>query len=192
MCFRCFVDAWKNHCSTRHKTLLFSGRNGAQPNLRDVFAAEEYPLDLARKPSFDITADGTQIISTTATTGTSSSANNGYSITTPSPCPTTESADWQIVSTDKSYTPTEDDVGCVLRIEVRAVAVNGGQVLAGPLTILTDPILAAPRCAPKRQLITLSQGQSSSMSSTAGTRFRVISYNILAEIYATKQVCFLI
>ena len=73
----------------------------------------------------------------------------------------------------------------MLKAEVQAIATNDGRVLAGPMISYTDPVLAAPRGPPKRHLVTTPLP---STTSSAGTRFRVVSYNILAELYATKQV----
>ena len=58
--------------------------------------------------------------------------------------------DWQLVCRDKEYTPTADDVGSRLRVEVRAVAVADGEVLAGPVSIYTDSVLQSPSAPPKR------------------------------------------
>ncbi|CAM6031273.1 unnamed protein product, partial [Sphagnum compactum] len=94
-----------------------------------------------------------------------------------------DSKEWLPVSYDKAYAPTGEDVGCLLRIEVKAVALADGTVLAGPIVLVTEPVLCAPRAPPKRPLVTIAGS-----TSGGGTRFRVVSYNILAELYATKQV----
>ncbi len=91
--------------------------------------------------------------------------------------------EWVTVCYDKSYTPTAEDVGCILRIEVKSVAISDGTVLAGPVVVITEPVLSAPRAPPKRPLLTVAGS-----TSGGGARFRVLSYNILAELYATKQV----
>ena len=95
----------------------------------------------------------------------------------------TEQHQWPEICTETSYEPATDDVGCVLRIEVRAISVVGGGILSGPVVIFTEPVLSAPRAPPKRQLLAIP-----GPTSGGGVRFRVISYNILAEVYATKQV----
>ena len=91
--------------------------------------------------------------------------------------------EWPIVCTDKSYTHTREDVGCILRIEVRAISTTDNSLLAGPIDIVTEPVLLSPRPPPKRALTT-----TSGSTAGGGARFRVISYNILADLYATKQV----
>jgi hypothetical protein len=59
-------------------------------------------------------------------------------------------SNWVKVSQDKTYTPTSDDIGCRLRIEVRAVALEDGEVLAGPIATFTEAVLQAPHAPPKR------------------------------------------
>jgi hypothetical protein len=99
----------------------------------------------------------------------------------------TVASEWVVVSDGKSYTPAATDVGCRLRIEVSAVSLVSADksLLAGPIAVYTEPVLAAPVRPPKRGL----QMIPGANSGIAGAmRFRVVSYNILAEQYATKQV----
>jgi hypothetical protein len=93
-------------------------------------------------------------------------------------------ASWTLLTTDKSYTPTQEDIGCVMKVEVSALSISDNQILAGPIVAFTEPVLSAPKGPPKRHLVTLPAPSAGS----TGARFRVISYNILAELYATKQV----
>jgi hypothetical protein len=99
---------------------------------------------------------------------------------------------------EKSYIPTSLDVGRVLRIECRAMSPDGvvlsGLLLSqslivspllGPVVVYTESVLAAPRLPPRRALQAVPGAASSSQSQF---RFRLVSYNILAEIYATKHV----
>lgn len=99
----------------------------------------------------------------------------------------TSSDEWVTVSTEKEFIPVSDDVGCRLRIEVSALSVADNSVLAGPIVVITDPVLAAPSPPPKRRLLAI-PGAVAGIA--ASVRFRIISYNILAELYATKQVLF--
>lgn len=95
-----------------------------------------------------------------------------------------DSNDWVTICHEKLYIPTQDDIGCLLRVEVKALAISDGTVLAGPVVVVTEPVLSAPHAPPKRPLMTIAGS-----TSGGGARFRVLSYNILAELYATKQVC---
>lgn len=89
---------------------------------------------------------------------------------------------WVQIHNDRNYTPTAEDVGRCLRIECQALAING-DVISGPKVIFTEPVLAAPGPPPSRSIVPV-QGAS---ASSGGVRFRIVSYNILAEVYATKQ-----
>ena len=94
---------------------------------------------------------------------------------------------WEHVCSDQNYVPTEDDVGCVLQISVTALRQDDNSVIYGPVIIYTEPVLAAPRLSSKRQMVPV-QLQPGQQAVSPGTiKFRVLSYNILAELYATKQ-----
>lgn len=96
-----------------------------------------------------------------------------------------ESGDWTIISQDKAYSPSVADIGCRLRIEVSAITLKGRHLLAGPVAAHTAPVLLSPNAPPKRKLLTI-PGSVTGLASAP--RFRLISYNILAEQYATRQV----
>lgn len=95
--------------------------------------------------------------------------------------------EWVLLSESGEYAPTADDIGCAIRLEVTAFgygnSVDPTQHILATTVRVTDPVLAAPLPAPQRPLVSLPVS-----STSAGTRCRIVSYNILAEIYATKQV----
>lgn len=95
------------------------------------------------------------------------------------------SSEWVEVCKEKTYTPSAEDVGCRLCIEITANFVQDNTLAAGPVVTYTEPVLMAPTGPLKRSLATIA-GSGSGLS--GAVRFRLISYNILAEIYATKQV----
>lgn len=94
--------------------------------------------------------------------------------------------EWCIIHKEKTYTPVFEDVGCRLRIQVTALSQADNSILAGPIDLFTEPVLSAP-VAPHKKRLTALSGAAAGVAPTA-PRFRVVSYNILAEIYATKQV----
>jgi hypothetical protein len=95
------------------------------------------------------------------------------------------SSEWAMVSSEKTFVPGSEDVGCRLKIEVSAFSTDTNALLAGPVTVYTEPVLSAPSPPPKRRLLAIS-GAVAGLS--GALRFRLISYNILAEQFATKQV----
>jgi CCR4-NOT transcription complex subunit 6 len=96
--------------------------------------------------------------------------------------------EWTMVSQERVYTPKTEDIGTRLRLDVYAVSNADNTVLTGPTTLFTEPVLSAPTKPPKRALQTI-PGSGSGIS--GAVRFRIVSYNILAELYATKQVSLL-
>mmetsp|Transcript_2444 Transcript_2444/g.3467 ORF Transcript_2444/g.3467 Transcript_2444/m.3467 type:complete len:622 (+) Transcript_2444:235-2100(+) len=81
------------------------------------------------------------------------------------------------------YTPTKTDVGHCLRLECRAFSTATDKMLCPPRIITTEPVLSAPPIPPKRALVAVKGA-----GGGGGLRFRVVTYNILAEIYATQQM----
>lgn len=94
-------------------------------------------------------------------------------------------AEWVKVAESKTYTPVAEDVGSRLRIEVTALSTSDNSIMAGPVAVFTEPVLSQPGRPPKRSLQTI---PGSGTGIAGAVRFRVVSYNILAELYATKQV----
>jgi CCR4-NOT transcription complex subunit 6 len=88
--------------------------------------------------------------------------------------------DWIEVSRDQIYLPGPDDVGKKLKIEAAAYSLETGELLMSRV-VKTDVILGRAPDPLKRNLVTSKSGGGS------GPRFRVVTYNVLAEIYATQQ-----
>jgi hypothetical protein len=96
--------------------------------------------------------------------------------------------EWVQICTERTHIPTAEDVGRRFRIDVWVFSSSDNSLLAGPTTLFTEPVLSAPSKPPKRALQTI-PGSGSGIS--GAIRFRIVSYNVLAEQYATKQVSFL-
>jgi CCR4-NOT transcription complex subunit 6 len=98
---------------------------------------------------------------------------------------------WYEVGRGKVYTPTIDDVGHVLKFECVAVEVNSGMAVAPPSTVLTSRVIPAPSPTPRR-LISVSSVDVSSIEienrTTAAGTFTVLSYNVLADLYAKSDL----
>lgn len=90
--------------------------------------------------------------------------------------------DWIEISRDQVYVPGPDDVGRRLKIEAAAYSLDTGELLMSRV-VKTDVVLGRAPDPPKRSLVT-AKGIS---GSAGGPRFRLVTYNVLAEIYATQQ-----
>jgi CCR4-NOT transcription complex subunit 6 len=89
--------------------------------------------------------------------------------------------DWMEVSRDQFYIPGPDDVGRKLKLEATAYSNDTGEMLMARV-VKTDVVLARAPDPSKRSLVT-AKGIS---GSAGGARFRIATYNVLAEIYATQ------
>lgn len=89
--------------------------------------------------------------------------------------------EWIEISRDQVYMPTQEDLGRKLKIEAAAYHSDTGELLMHRV-VKTDLVLARAPDPTKRNLVTTKVG-----GSGGGARFRIVTYNVLAEIYATQQ-----
>ncbi|RLN55189.1 hypothetical protein BBP00_00008614 [Phytophthora kernoviae] len=100
-------------------------------------------------------------------------------------CPLPKESWLKIQKENRSYTPTAEDVGHVIRVECKATKRVGGGVLTK--TADTGIVLPFPPMPPKRQMLAnVNEERLTPRLRQIGV-FRVLTYNILAEIYATRQ-----
>jgi hypothetical protein len=112
---------------------------------------------------------------------------------------------WSEMSAARVYTPTTDDVGRALRFEVTPVipasasAATAGAASAAanasspsevqlgtPMFFETQPTLSAPTPPPARNYCYCAPPETH--GHTSGSPFKVVCYNMLAEIYANRQI----
>ena len=85
------------------------------------------------------------------------------------------------ISHAQTYIPNADDIGRKLKVEAAAYSVDTQELLMHRV-VKTDLVLSRTPDPEKRNLVT-----TKSASAGGGARFRIVTYNILAEIYATQQ-----
>eukprot|EP00536_Pseudo-nitzschia_multiseries_P014782 jgi/Psemu1/40148/gm1.40148_g len=90
--------------------------------------------------------------------------------------------EWNEISRDLYYVPGAEDVGRKLKLEAAAYSSETGELLMHRV-IKTDIVLAQAPHPQKRSLVTAKN----TAGAGAGARFRIVTYNVLAEIYATQQ-----
>jgi CCR4-NOT transcription complex subunit 6 len=99
---------------------------------------------------------------------------------------------WYEVGRGKTYTPTADDVGHVLKLECMAVDSSTGLGIAAASTVLTSRVIPAPSPTPRRLIPVNSLDGPAGLEmegriAAPGT-FTVLSYNVLADLYATSDM----
>ena len=78
---------------------------------------------------------------------------------------------WIDICHDRTYIPSEMDVGHPLRVTASAISEQTGEILAGPIILQTNPCLEAPEIHPRRKVAAMS-----GMPNTGGFSFRILSY----------------
>ncbi|CAI5479834.1 unnamed protein product [Closterium sp. Yama58-4] len=98
---------------------------------------------------------------------------------------------WFEVGRGKPYTPTTDDVGHVLKLECVPIEAATGLPVAPPSTLLTSRVIPAPSPTPRRMVpVGGGEGEMGGARGGAGGGggFTVLSYNVLADLYATSEM----
>mmetsp|Transcript_120360 Transcript_120360/g.245993 ORF Transcript_120360/g.245993 Transcript_120360/m.245993 type:complete len:652 (+) Transcript_120360:489-2444(+) len=90
--------------------------------------------------------------------------------------------EWLEISRDQIYVPNHEDIGRKLKLEAAAYSTETGELLMHRV-VKTDIVLARAPNPLKRSLVTAKNGGGAG----AGAGFRIVTYNVLAEIYATQQ-----
>ncbi|XP_076936469.1 carbon catabolite repressor protein 4 homolog 1-like [Bidens hawaiensis] len=93
---------------------------------------------------------------------------------------------WFEVGRLKTYTPTADDIGHVLKFECVVVDVESKSTVGSANTLLTSRVIPAPSPSPRR-LVSVSNADVAVGSLDSGT-FTVLSYNILSDTFATGDM----
>ena len=129
---RCFKDAWREHIQVHKFMKLTSPTSCGDLESPSTPTEDDALLPVVNTPS--TSNHSVHNRNTTSLRCTAESIPEG----------------WTLVSTDKEYLPSAEDVGCRLRVQVTAEALADGEVLAGPVAIFTDVVLQAPSAPPKR------------------------------------------
>lgn len=99
---------------------------------------------------------------------------------------------WCEVGQGKTYTPTAEDVGHVLKLECAAVDGSTGRQVALPHQTQTSRVIPAPSPTPRRLISVnamdgLAAIEMEGRTAAPGT-FTVLSYNVLSDLYATSDL----
>ncbi|CAM8888993.1 hypothetical protein QQ045_026003 [Rhodiola kirilowii] len=175
---KCFSDAWLHHRTLHERAANALNENGNEED--EMFGR------------FNSTGSG---ISTIGLSGSVSLPSMSNASTTVYPAIVAQrngGETWFEVGRAKTYTPMADDIGHVLKFECCVVEVETKLPLGPSSTLLTSRVIPAPSPTPRR-LISIAgsnltaRSDSEGRLSTSGT-FSVLSYNILADSYASNEL----
>ncbi|GFY93599.1 DNAse I-like superfamily protein [Actinidia rufa] len=175
---KCFSDAWQHHRVLHERAASAVNENGNEEE--ELFGR------------FNSTGSGL-VNPTLPASQSSPSLSNGAAPVYPAAITQRNGGEtWFDVGHCKTYTPTADDIGHVLKFECVLVDTETKLPVGHANTILTSRVIPAPSPSPRR-LISVSgvdvlghldvEGRISS----TGT-FTVLSYNILSDVYSTSKL----
>lgn len=188
---KCFVSAWKTQYTvpkelrqqSRSNTPLRqrSGSTGSNDNddVRSVGSSGSSGRMNGSKSPANISENGSSFSSASqpgTPRGYVGSYNNSFGDYN------TEGEEWIEVSRDQLYIAGPEDVGRKLKLEAAAYSSETGELLMHRV-VKTDLVLARAPDPVKRAIVTTKN----SGGAGGGARFRIVTYNVLAEIYATQQ-----
>jgi hypothetical protein len=94
---------------------------------------------------------------------------------------------WQEIGQQRVYVPSKQDVGRILKLECTPVSQNG-LYTGKSVSVESAEVMQAPPQAPVRNMIQVPQPPNAFDPRAPKATFKVMTYNCLADIYATPQV----
>ncbi|XP_073005540.1 carbon catabolite repressor protein 4 homolog 1-like isoform X1 [Typha latifolia] len=159
---KCLSDAWQHHRMLHDQAKDGTNKNGTEKNSES---------------------------GSTSGIGQSPGAKRGAIAMHPTPVTDKSGEIWFEVGCSKTYTPTAEDIGHILKFECVAIGAEKRIPVGNANTVLTSRVIPAP-CPPPRRMISvndvLGQFDYNSQTASSGT-FSVLSYNILADTCAINE-----
>ncbi|CAK9199439.1 unnamed protein product [Sphagnum troendelagicum] len=177
---KCFADAWRHHRVMHTRAACYPQENGAvedEPHLGHFNLGSAGKLEGGSTGS-NVLSNGSVLSNSAQTLVSLDQVGNGDT--------------WYEVGQGKTYTPTADDVGHVLKLECMAVDSVTGIGISAASTVLTSQVIPAPSPTPRRLILVNSIDGPAALEMEGRTAapgtFTVLSYNVLADLYATSDM----
>lgn len=174
---KCFSDAWQHHRVLHDRAASSANENGNEDE--ELFGR--------------LNSSGSGVINSNLSSSISNSnLSNGSVPLYPSAATQRSGGEtWFEVGRSKTYTPTADDIGHVLKFECVVVDAETKLPVGHANTILTSHVIPAPSPCP-RTLIPIHgvdmMGQLDLDCRVSSGNFTVLSYNILADTYTSSEL----
>ncbi|XP_075475483.1 carbon catabolite repressor protein 4 homolog 1-like [Primulina tabacum] len=178
---KCFSDAWQHHRVLHERAASAVNENGNEEE--EIFGR------------FNSTSSTTSnmINMNLPTSQSNPSLSNGTTALYPvAVAQRSGDETWFEVGRFKTYTPTADDIGHVLKFECIVIDVETKLSVGPASTLSTSRVIPAPSPCPRRMISVIGIDvpghlDLDSRISSAGT-FSLLSYNILSDVYATSEL----
>ncbi|PIN07810.1 Glucose-repressible alcohol dehydrogenase transcriptional effector CCR4 [Handroanthus impetiginosus] len=172
---KCFSDAWQHHRVLHERAASAASENGNEDE--EIFGR------------FNSTASNVGL----STSQSNQNLSNGTTALYPAVITQRNGGEtWFEVGCYKTYTPTADDIGHVLKFECVVVDAETKSAVGPANTLLTSRVIPAPSPTPRRMISVTGIDVPGHLDldgriSSAGT-FTVLSYNILSDVCATSEL----
>ncbi|KAG8504007.1 hypothetical protein CXB51_002283 [Gossypium anomalum] len=175
---KCFSDAWQHHRVLHDRAASAVNENGNEEE--EIFGR------------FNSTGSGVISASLTGSASSTSLTNGSTPLYPTAVTQRSGGETWFEVGRSKTYTPTTDDIGHVLKFECVVIDAETTLPVGHPNTLLTSRVIPAPSPSPRRLISVggadmMGQLDSDGRLSSSGT-FTVLSYNILSDSYASSEL----
>lgn len=184
----CFRKAWKNQNTIVRDVPLSASKNATSTPLHKRLTSSDDDEDSSNGSTSSSFGNSNTIQASTPLHGMPTTTPKSYSRSTSyndyGSVYMEESnlvEEWIEIGGDQVYCPTAEDVGRKLKLEATAYSIETGELLMHRV-IKTDIVLSRAPDPAKRNLVT-----AKTSGPRGGERFRIVTYNVLAEIYATQQ-----
>ncbi|KAL5155640.1 Carbon catabolite repressor protein 4 2 [Glycine soja] len=172
---KCFSDAWQHHRVLHDRAASAANENGNEEE-------ELYGR-------FNNSGSGSINTSLSASASSASLTNGSAPVYPAAVTQRSGGETWFEVGQFKTYTPTADDIGHVLKFECTVVDAETKLTVGHVNTLLTSRVIPAPSPSPRRLIPVDGMGHldADGRITSSGT-FTVLSYNILSDAYASNDL----
>ena len=170
---KCFSDAWQHHRALHDRAASAVNENGAEEE--ELFGR------------FNSSGSGVGVPPPVS----SPNLSNGSAPLYPAAITQRSGGEtWFEVGRSKTYTPTADDIGHALKFECVVIDAETNLPVGHPMAVQTARVIPAPTPTPRRMVPVSGvdiMGHFDSDRIPSAGNFTVLSYNILADAYASSD-----
>ncbi|MED6220817.1 Carbon catabolite repressor protein 4 1 [Stylosanthes scabra] len=172
---KCFSDAWQHHRVLHDRAASAVNDNGNEEE--ELFGR------------FNNSGSGSSSTTLSASASSASLTNGATPLYPAAVTQRSGGETWFEVGRSKTYTPTADDIGHVLKFECVVVDAETKLSVGHASTLLTSRVIPAPSPSPRRMVPVDGMGHldPEGRITTSGS-FTVLSYNILSDAYASSDL----
>ncbi|XLR25915.1 hypothetical protein HN51_039145 [Arachis hypogaea] len=172
---KCFSDAWQHHGVLHDRAASAVNDNGNEEE--ELFGR------------FNNSGSGSSNTTLSASASSASLTNGAAPVYPAAVTQRSGGETWFEVGRSKTYIPTADDIGHVLKFKCVVVDAETKLTVGHASTLLTSRVIPAPSPSPRQMIPVDGMGHLDAEGRiTSSGSFTVLSYNILSDSYASSEL----